>query len=161
MFDEPCCKWCRCLLDGRLIVNVTSWEGSAIERLQPQEISPADLARGIAPYFPSPPPPKADVGWRLFCHILRQCEQIKGVERVHPRNILHHQGCILNDADDCKYESEWILEQHSYSHTHRFCRPAAYICSCCLPSGNLSSSAYDSRIPMTHLPHVYRASFPS
>jgi len=47
-----------------------------------KEISPADLARGIAPYFPAPLPFKADVGWRLFCHIMRQCEQIKEVERM-------------------------------------------------------------------------------
>jgi len=84
-----------------------------------KEISPADLARGIAPYFPAPLPFKADVGWRLFCYILQQCEQIKEVERMQLRNIPYHQSCILN-ADDCKYEKKKILMQHSYRHQHRF-----------------------------------------
>lgn len=84
-----------------------------------KEISPADLARGIAPYFPAPLPFKADVGWRLFRYILQQCEQIKEVERMQLRNIPYHQSCILN-ADDCKYEKKKILMRHSHRHQHRF-----------------------------------------
>ena len=85
-----------------------------------KEISPADLARSIASYFPVPPPPKADVGWRLFCHILRQCEQIKSEEWIRRRYYLCHQDSILNDDGDCKYERVEFLMQHSYFHRHRF-----------------------------------------
>lgn len=85
-----------------------------------KKISPADLARSIAPCFPAPPPPKADIGWRLFCHILRQCEQIKKEEWIRRRYSLCHQDSILNDDDDFKYEGMEFLMQHSYFHLHRF-----------------------------------------
>ena len=93
-----------------------------------KKISPADLARGIAPYFPAPLPPKADVGWQLFCHILRQYEQIREVKRMYPKNNLYHRDCtpshnddcVLNHDDDCKYDKEDILMEHSDFHRHPF-----------------------------------------
>lgn len=84
-----------------------------------KKTSPADLAHGIAPYFPVPPPPKADVGWRLFCHILRQCEQINAMERMY-RYTLYDQDCILNDFDDCEFEKGRILDEHSCIDENRF-----------------------------------------
>ena len=86
-----------------------------------KKISPADLARSIASYFPVPPPPKADVGWRLFCHILRQCEQIKREELIRRGYPLRHQDSILNDDDDDgKYERMEFLTRHRYYHRHPF-----------------------------------------
>ncbi|OCL14233.1 hypothetical protein AOQ84DRAFT_384874 [Glonium stellatum] len=70
------------------------------------ELSPADLARSLTAHLPASSPLKVDIGWRLFCHVLRQCEQIKRFDRTYygDSNVFgeHDDGHVLGFSAVCR-----------------------------------------------------------